>query len=149
MRSHLFKTLDLSMRCDFLHCIPLQVLTFVKLAKRRWFWKLGNKLIGGPCTLLCSPCWRFLVKLLTVVFAPISSDYLIRMASVEISHLPLAGIIHTSSRVRDTFAAANDDVIFMWETSTKTWLRLRLGIESSNWRVYNSPLVLRYAIIRN
>lgn len=74
------------MRYDFLLHIPLQVLTFVKLAKKRWFWKLGNKLIGGPCTLLYNPCWHFLVKLLRVVFAPVSSDDLIRMASIEISH---------------------------------------------------------------
>jgi len=93
MRFHLF---DLSMRCDFPLHIPLQVLTFVKLAKRRWFWKLGNKLIGGPCTLLYSPCWHFLVKLLTVVFAPVSSDDLVRMSSVEISHSYLMQT-HTSS----------------------------------------------------
>lgn len=136
------------MRCDLLLHILLQVLTFVKLAKRRWFWKLGNKLIGGPCTLLYNPCWHFLVKLFIVVFAPISSDDLIRMASVEISHSHLLqrSYIHHHTRViqaiHHTTGAAN--VIFIWETNTKTWLRPKLGIEFSDWRMYNSPLFLRY-----
>lgn len=64
--------------------------------------------------MLYNPCWHFLVKLLTVVFALVSSDDLIRMASAEISHLNLC---RDHTRVTETKCDTETEanVIFAWE----------------------------------
>lgn len=82
-----------------------------------------------------------------------SCDDLIRMASIKISRSYLLQRSYTPHHTRviqtihHTIGAAS--VIFIWETNTKTWLRPKLGIESSNWRMYNSLLFLRYKMIMN
>lgn len=136
-----------AMRCDFLLHISLQVLTFVKLAKKRWFWKLENKLIGGPCTLLYNPCWHFLVKLLTAVFAPVSLMIWYWNTPYPIFTFCSGHTCVIQAR-HHTTGAANGGFLYRKQT-LKTWLRAELGMEPSSCRMYHSLLGLRYKMIMN